>query len=275
MIHVFEDVEATQVSIEQVFARHVPVGMPIEQARELLQAEGLIFTPVDGGWLPFSHFPPHSDLLSPSALRRALVTRSERKMYYHTTRQAARKEEGEWPLTAVHLCVVLIQDEAGRAVQSVDVGLRVEQHPHSPFFRKHPEMRSPAGLPLSAAEARMTSYGFHCSSSSDEDPPQSMGEKVSCPRLSCRYYDDGALGGEIIRVLLVADESGVVRKVEVGDWRWFDAERCMWPHDGDSTGWAVCKLPLYPVRLGCRYALLTLAIGLGGAGGGHGRSFGK
>lgn len=140
--------------------------------------------------------------------------------------------------------VVLLTGGAD-AVADVQVGLKPECHSHEDFFARRPELHEPVGLPVEEARARMAAAGFRCTAG--------PGGTVDCAA-----FDEWLLGGSVVRVSLHPDAAGVVREARVPDKSaWFDAERCMWPHGDESTTEAVCKRAVFPLRLGCRYALFT------------------
>jgi hypothetical protein len=69
-----------------------------------------------------------------------------------------------------------------------------------------------------------------------------------------------------VRVKLFTDAAGVVRDTEVvrGPCL-FDDERCMLPDANDPPARFAGKAVLWPLRVGCRYTLITACLCLEGA----------
>jgi hypothetical protein len=247
-ILLFEPVEAEREAIKEVVLRHIPLGTPIDQAREILGQQGFICRPFSA-WT--SDLIPRGISLPPEVHQRLLAARHKLPVYCHTTRQ----ELQEWHLQSYDVLVVLVPDEA-QMVRDVEVGIGEKRHPNAEFFKHRPELQEPVGLKVEEARMRMEAAGFRFTESVSEGA-----DKETRPHLFCQAYDENLLGGQIIRVNLYPDESGVVRGAKVLDrGELFDAEQCMLPHGDEPAARAVCKGALFPVRVGCRYVLYTVAF---------------
>jgi hypothetical protein len=142
-------------------------------------------------------------------------------------------------------------------VKDVEVVLgKTLLHPDIQFFQNRADLHAPVGQPVDQARSQMAAAGFHCTGirpkGTDGDPR---------PHIRCQAFDENWMGGRIVRVHLYADESGVIREAKVLDkTAWFDAERCMLPHDNESAGEVALKGVLFPIRESGRYAAITLEI---------------
>jgi hypothetical protein len=234
-IILFEKTTADRDAIKDTVLRHIPPGTPIEQARSMLEHQGFTIQP--------SQTPPKW-CRKPSGQR----------IYC----QATRQEVEEWRVKSFTVSVILISDDTQR-LRDVEIGLGPKDHPNLTFFQKRPDLHPPLGLSIEEARTRMISAGFRCS----DVCPGKPGED-SRPYIHCEAFDESLLGGHIVRVRLWLDESGRIcesKVLEKGNL--FDAERCMWLHGDESTAQAVGKAATYPVRLSCRYALITVGLTVG------------
>ncbi len=271
-ILLFEPVEAEREALRQVVLRHIPLGTPLDQAREILGQQGFICRPDSYG---ATDLIPRGISLPPEVRQRLLAARlrclgedksslsifeihqhlfaarNRLSVYCHTTRQNLQ----EWHLQSYDVLVVLIPGD-GEKVEDVEVGLGGKRHPNAEFFQRRPELQEPVGMPVAEAQARMELAGFRFTAS---EPDHS--DKGTRPHLFCQAYDENLLGGQIVRVNLYPDESGLIRGAKVLDrGEWFDAEQCILPHGEESASRAVCKATLFPVRVGCRYVLYSVAF---------------
>jgi hypothetical protein len=247
-ILLFEPVEPEREALTKVVLRHIPLGTPIDQAREILGQQGFVCRPFST-WA--ADLIPSGISLSPEVHQRLLAARHQRPVYCHAVRQDLQ----EWHLQSYDILVVLIPDET-QTIRDVEVGIGSKRHPNADFFRCRPELQEPAGLPAEEARARMEAAGFRFPGSEPEGS-----DKGTRPHLFCQAYDESVLGGRIIRVNLYPDESGLIRGAKVLDrGEWFDAEQCMLPHADEPASRAVCKATLFPVRVGCRYVLYSVAM---------------
>jgi hypothetical protein len=247
---------ADRDAIKQTVLRHIPPGTPLEQAQALLEQQEFTCHPASkANLLLGSSDPIPPGVYLPGDVRKRLFQERNRHPIYCST---TRHELEEWHLKSFTVLVVLIPDEAQR-LRDVEIGLARKWHPNTTFFQQRPDLHEPLGLPIEAAKARMTAAGFRCSDvqtgKTGRDPP-------SC--IHCEAFDEWLLGGSIVRVRLYLDESGRVCESKVLDeGSLFDAERCMGLHGDESTAQAVGKAVVYPVRLGCRYALITVGLTVG------------
>jgi hypothetical protein len=164
----------------------------------------------------------------------------------------------EWHLKSFTVLVILIPDDM-QLLRDVEVGLASKQPRNIAFFQKRPDLHEPVGLPIETARDRMTAAGFRCSDVCPGKPGEDPHSYIHC-----ESFDESLLGGHIVRVRLYVDESGRICESKILDKaELFDAERCMWLHGDESRAQTVGKAAAYPVRLSCRYALLTVAIAAG------------
>lgn len=255
LISLFEQTPADCDALKQVVLRHIPPGTPIEQAQALLETQEFTCQrPPKPNFFFGSRdpIPPGVSVSNEVGIR---LSRERKRQPIYC--QATRYEPGEWHLKSFTVLVVLIPDDAHRLCD-VEVGLGRRRHPNSIFFQHHPTLHEPLGLPVEAAQSQMAAAGFRCS------PVRipASGPDLR-PYIHCEAFDEWLLGGHVVRVRLYLDESGLVRESKVLDKDYlFDAERCMWLHGDESTPQAVGKAALYPVRLGCRYTIITVGVTL-------------
>jgi hypothetical protein len=169
----------------------------------------------------------------------------------------------DWHQRDYTVVVVLIPD-ATETLHDVEVGLGTEERRHAAYFKARPALREPVGLPLAEAGAHLQSFGFRLAA---DVPARAVRE----PRpgdgpapVVYEAFDEGFLGGQIVRVCLFADQAGIVREAQVlnkGDW--FDAERCMLPRDDSSPADAAWRTVLFPARVGCRYGAAAALLCVG------------
>jgi len=248
-IVLFEEIEADSEAVKQVVLRHVPPGTPLDRAQVLLEEQGFTCR-------PYTHFTACFD---PQALTEGINLSQDARKHLGNQRKSpplycltTRQELEEWHLSSQRILVVLVPDEAHQ-VQDVEVGLRSQRHPNTEFFKTRPGLHEPVGLPVEEARVRMAAAGFQCTAVEKE------ADNNARPHLLCEAFDEHALGGRIVRVYLYPDATGVIRETKVLDETgWFDAERCMLPNGDESPAWVVGKGELFPVRVGCRYTLITV-----------------
>jgi hypothetical protein len=251
-IVVFEETPADSEAVKQVVLRHIPPGTPIDQARALLEQQGFTcraHSALSAYLDPRPPVPRGYDL--PVSTRERTNPERERQPVYCN---AALQELQDWGLTTRLVLVVLYPDEAN-AVQALEVSIRsrVVRHPDAGFFARRPELHEPVGLPVEEARARMAAAGFFCTG-----VEQPRGGPDARPYVLCQSFNENWLGGRVVRVYLYPDASGVVRQTRTPEGSsCFDAERSMLPHGDEPVPQAVCKGALFPVRAGCRYALVT------------------
>jgi hypothetical protein len=252
-INLFEKIVPDRDAIKQIVLRHIPPGTPMEQAQAILEHQEFTCHPYTMANLFFGSrnlIPPGVRLPS-DVQKRLFQERDRHPIYCH----AARHELEDWHLKSFAVLVVLIPDDEHR-LRDVEIGLAPRRHTNVAFFQQRPDLHEPLGLPIEAARARMTAAGFRCSDVLTGKPGQ---EPRSC--MDCEAFNEWLLGGDIVRVRLYLDEAGLVCESKVLDEvNPFDAERCMWLHGDESAAQAVGKAALYPVRLGCRYTLITIGV---------------
>jgi len=252
-ISVFEKTTADREAIKQAVLRHIPPGTSMEQAQAMLEQQEFTCRSYtkSNSFLGTSDLIPHGVYLAIDVQKHLFQARDRQPVYCHTTRH----ELDEWHLKSFTVLVVLIPDNAHR-VSDVEIGLAPKRHPNVTFFQQRPDLHEPLGIPVEVARERMTAAGFRCSD---------VQTTKAClhPRsyLDCETFDEYLLGGNIVRVRLFLDESGLICESKVlEEGKVFDDERCMWLHGDESTAQAVGKSVVFPVRLGCRYALGTIGI---------------
>jgi hypothetical protein len=248
-ILLFEETEAAEDTVKQVILRHVPPGTPIAQAQTALAKQGFTCRPYSAWTMSFYRqaLIPSAYDLSLTALKRVHEQRERIPIFCHVS----RPELMDWGLRSHEILVVLIPDEK-QVLRDVEVGVRNHFQSDAQFFLAKPDFHEPVGLPIAEAQSRMEAAGFRCTL------VEAKAGAESRRHLFCRTFDEHALGGSIIRVHLYPDEAGVVRETRILDETgWFDAERCMLPGSEDTSVWAVAKGALFPVRVGCRYTLIS------------------
>jgi len=255
-ISLFEKIVPDRDAIKQTVLRHIPPGTPMEQAQAMLEHQEFTCHPYTKANLFFgsSDLIPLGVYLPIDVQKRLFLERDRHPIYCRATRH----ELEEWHLKSFTVLVVLIPDDAHRLCD-VEIGLAPKRHPNVTFFQQRPDLHEPLGLPIEAARARMTAAGFRCSEVQAGKPGQD-------PRsyIHCEAFDEWLLGGHIVRVRLYLDESSLICESKVLDEdSLFDAERCMWLHGDESAAQAVGKATVYPVRLGCRYTLITIGVTIG------------
>ena len=249
-ILLFEETEATEDAVKQVVLRHVPPGTPIAQAQAALEKQGFICRPYSNWTMSFYRqaLIPSGYELSLDTLKRVHAERGRVPIFCHV----ARPELMDWRLRSHEIMIVLIPDEK-QVLHEVEVGLRKHLQPDAQFFLANPDFHEPVGLPIAAAQSRMEAAGFQCTL------VEAQAGFENRRHLFCHTFDEHALGGRIIRVHLFPDDAGVVRETRILDETgWFDAERCMLPGGEDTPAWAAAKGALFPVRVGCRYTLISV-----------------
>jgi hypothetical protein len=249
-IQLFEEVAADREAVRQVVLRHVPPGTPIAQAQAMLEERGFTCRPYSAATQFFHHedLIPRGVALPSPAYQQLARERKHRPVYC----QARLPETQEWHLRSHTVLVVLVPD-ASQTVRDVQAGLGTHFHNNTAFFKARPELREPTGLSTEAAIARLRAAGFR--------PVDATGDRETRPHLICEAFDENPLGGQIVRVQLFPDEAGVIRETKVLDRvGLFDSERCMLPHGDEPTAVAIGRVALFPVRAGCGYALITVAV---------------
>jgi hypothetical protein len=254
-LSLFEKTTADPDAIKQAVLRHIPPGTPIEQAQVMLEYQDFTCHPDTKDKL----FSGSGDLIPPGVYlpgdvqKRLLQERDRHPIYCRATRHDLE----EWHLKSFTVLVILIPDDAHR-LRDVEVGLAPgpQRHTCSTFFKQRPTLHEPLGLPIEAARSQMTAAGFRCSDVRTGEPGQDPR-----PFIHCEAFDEELLGGHIVRVRLYLDESGLICESKVlNEGSPLDAERCMWLHGDESAAQAFGKAAIYPVRLGCRYTLITIAV---------------
>jgi hypothetical protein len=248
-IVLFEEIEPNREAVKQAVLRHLPPGTPVERAQAMLQEQGFTCREYNS-WTWFFNqcqlIPPEVHLTS-TEQHRIYEQRAQKPVFC----QANLKANGEWHLTAYRVLVVLIPDGAG-ALHDVEVGIGQLRHMNAEFFKQRPELHDPVGLPIEEARTRLVDAGFYCMGIAQR------AEKDDRPFMLLVAFDEGLLGGQVVRVHLYSDAAGVVRETEVlAESGAFDAEWCMLPHGDESPTWLVCKAALFPTRVACRWTLIT------------------
>ncbi len=249
-ILLFEETEVTEDAVKQVVLRHVPPRTPIAQAQAELEKQGFTCRAYSSWTMSFNRLAliPSGYDLSLAAQTRVNKQRDRVPIYCHV----ARPELMDWGLRSHEIMIVLIPDEK-QVLRDVEVGLRKHLHPDAQFFLAKPDFHEPVGLPIAEAQKRMEAAGFQCTL------VEAKAGSESRRHLFCQTFDEHALGGSIIRLHLYPDDAGVIRETRILDETgWFDAERCMLPGGEDTPGWAAAKGALFPVRVGCRYTLISV-----------------
>jgi len=245
-ILVFEETEATCDAVKQTILKHLPPGTPLAQAQAALEHEGFTCHPFTQGARGFDLYAIPIYTLNRDGQKRILKERNRELVACLGT----RTEDTCWHLKTDHLLIVLIPDEANN-LRDVEVGMSSKTQSGADFFQAHPDIREPLGMPISLAQARMESAGFVCQ----------RGEAGGRRTVHCERPAETVLGGRIIRVTLLADDASVICETRVHDKAgWFDAERCMLPHQDDALALAVARSAAFPARIGCRYALETAGV---------------
>jgi hypothetical protein len=253
-ISLFENTTADRDAIKQTVLRHIPPRTPMEQAQVMLEDQGFTCHPHTKAnyFLGSSDLIPRGVYLPSEVLTRlAQECRSHHPIYCQVTRQDLE----EWHLKSFTVLVVLIPDDK-QLLSDVEVGLSTKRHPNLAFFQQRPDLHEPVGLPIEAARAQMTAAGFRCS----DVCPGKPGED-SRSSIQCEAFSEWLLGGDIVRIRLYIDEAGRIcesKALEKGNR--FDAERCMWLHGDESDAQSIVRAAAYPVRLSCRYALITVGV---------------
>ncbi len=254
-VFLFEEIEPDPNAVKQTVVRHLPPGMSVDLAQDLLEKQGFTCRPYSN-WAWFFNrqnlIPPEVSL--PLDVQKRLHARRKfGPVFCHAT----LKGKGEWHLERYPVLVVLVPDEA-RKLAEVEADIRLTMHSRVKFFNERPDLREPVGLSVEAATARMAAAGFHCSGLQPEGA-----DDDARPHVFCLAFNEGVLGGHIIRVHLYPDEAGVVRETDVRTEEGpFDAEWCMLPHGDETTTWAITKGVLFPVRIVTRYTLIAAAVAL-------------
>jgi hypothetical protein len=226
-----EEVPAEAMAVQAAVLRHIPPGLPATTASARLAAAG--FTCPDAEMLDPK--PAGPDGWKAGRLDRLVCS-------------IGRHEAGDWGGLYFNVEVTIPCGEDGLVKAAEVPRLWRERNRCTAFFARHPELKQPVGLPLEQARAALQAQGFCC----DEIRPGGG----SRPYLACRFYEENPVGGTIIRVHLVGDESGTVRDVEVVQQPGrFDDLLCLLPNEGDTLGAVVLKGMVFPLRL---YAALVV-----------------
>jgi len=251
-IRVFDEIEADSEAIKQLILRNIPPGTPLERAQAMLEEQGFSCRRYSFWTDACNHcIPPGYDLPAEVA-KRLHAERDCRPLYCHAT----LPELQEWHLSSQRVLIVLVPDQT-QNVKDVEVGRGHELlHPDIKFFQSRTDLHEPLGQAVDQARAHMAAFGFDCTA---VKPKGADGD--ARPHVLCQAFDENWMGGRIVRAHLYPDESGIIREAKVLDETgYFDAERCMLPHGDESTGKAVLKGVLFPVREGGRYAVVTIGI---------------
>jgi hypothetical protein len=241
------EIPAEAAVVQAEVLQHVSAGQPAETARAQMEACG--FHCLYGGTfdkMPAIYHPVRT-------LPELLGGRNEKKdrLFHSLVCRIDRSEIGNWGGRYFEVKVLLPYDENGlvSAVEVPRLWSRVSRC--TAFFARHPELKEPVGLPVEQARALMQAQQFVCT---DVAPPSSARDRR--PYLACCAYHETPLGGNIIRVRLIHDQTRTVRDVEVvqkpGD---FDELLCMLPNQSDTVGEGVFKGLVFPFRL---YAALVV-----------------
>ncbi|HEY7328357.1 MAG TPA: hypothetical protein VH592_11985 [Gemmataceae bacterium] len=250
-ISLFEKTAADRDAIKQTVLRHISPGTPMEQARAMLVDQGFTCHP----YTQAKSLMASSGVHLPNEVEKRLSAERDRQPIYCL---AMPHQLEEWHLKSFTVLVVLIPGDT-QLLREVEIGLSSKQRRNMAFFQKRPDLHEPVGLPIETARDRMTAAGFRCS----DVCPGKKGEDPR-PYIHCEAFDESLVGGHIVRIRLYVDESGRICESKIVDKaELFDAERCMWLHGDESRAQTVGKAAAYPVRLSCRYALLTVAIATG------------
>jgi hypothetical protein len=251
-IVLFEEVEAEPNAVKEVVLRHLPPGTAMERALASLQDQGFSCREYSNwGWFfNRTELIPAGIRLTLDQIQRIYAQRKQQPMFCYAT----LKGRAEWHLDSYCVLLVLIPDAAG-ALLDVETGVGRRRHWNEGFFKQRPELHDPVGLPLEEARTQLVNAGFYCMGDA-KDP-----EKDARPYVLLVAYDENLLGGKVVRVHLYSDNAGVVRETQVVEEPdFFDQEKCMLPHGDETPTWAVCKGALFPVRVVCRYTLITAAV---------------
>lgn len=242
------EMPADQEAIRTEVRRHVGPGLPVESARERLGQLG--FYGLYAGVYkekPVSYLPAYT-------LTERIFGRDPRrdKNFHSLICRASGYEIGHWNQYHYLVTVSLPYDESG-LITEVEVAcspLRTGRYAN--FFARHPDLHEPLGLPIEQAQALMQAHKFHCAYKSPE-----KGSAEQRHSLNCYAYDEYVLGGIIVRVQLLYDETRTVTGIEVaekpGD---FDGLRCMLPNNSDTVAGGIVKAVVFPVRL---YTVIVVA----------------
>jgi hypothetical protein len=241
-------IEANASVIQQALLAHIPLGTPIDEADALVIAQGFP-NKVKGYYCGVPRvFESLAAQSTTPGLDRGIFSklRAEKPVTRHGDFAVCLP----WDQAYATICVVLFPD-ADRKLEDIGVHVVVSVNPYARYFKMHPELPDPVGMPAAEVRTALEKAGFHC----QLQPPQES-QPTSPSWLVGELLDESVLSGTIVRVRLAVDEQAIVRAAQVPASHWFDNERCMWLHGDESTTEATCKVALYPVRLGCRYALI-------------------
>jgi hypothetical protein len=240
--------------IRDEILRIITPGMPLAQARDALVGHGLEAASPDPAF--FTALPYRQRLPRNAPIFRA----------WQTHYVASAEDVSAWGRTCWKVLVTLFHDTA-HAVKDVRVIVSPPLRERAAnIFAARPDLTDPVGLPQAEAKARMEAAGFRCS------PTDGDTESKGRQYLYCQRRVENPVGGYVLRIRLYPDQAGVVRDAEIlREDRWFEAERCMLPCADDSPEWIALRTALFPVRAGCRYTLIMIALALSnpGAGMGH------
>jgi hypothetical protein len=250
-ITVFEQVPADADAVKQAVLGHVPPGTPADQAQAILEAQGFVCrsaNPVLEVFHPDALNPERVDLESAARKR---IAGERNRIYCHATVRGLE----EWHLVPYHVLIVLVSGTDDR-IRAIEVGVKRDKHRYAKFFEERRDLREPVGLPAPMARAQMEAAGFCCT----EVNPEATARDVR-PYVLCEAFEETLINGHVIRVHLYPDAAGVIRETFVPDeGRLFDAERCMLPHGDEPSDKTLRRCMVFPLRVGCRYTLITLAV---------------
>lgn len=247
-----QEIPARPEAIDAKVQEKVAIGTTLTQATSILTATGFDCRKEDLAAFFTSPVPAE---IEQEVGRTGQYARLHRKPDHDRIYCIVRKDVlGQWG-KEYETVLVLLQVDRASVVQSIDTFAARKPHHCAEFFRAHPDLDEPAGLPLERAKERMEANGFRCS-------PQKDNEGHPCTL--CEAHEEWVLGGKIIRVKLFTDAAGIVRDSEVvRKGELFDAERCMLPSEQDSRAQAWCKAAVFPVREATRVVTFTTLFAAG------------
>jgi hypothetical protein len=226
-------------SVTQEVKAHVWPGMECAQAVSLLQMSGFECRgtrDVSQLWAPLTPPEVSNEVVHSPFCREHLWDKP-----LHCV---IRKDElSSWGKEYKTVLVLLYPDQEKQHVAEILVFVGTGPNAEYYFFVKHPDLHEPVGLSVEEAQRQLQAVGFKCSKLKDP---------AGHDCLSCRYYDEWAIGGKIIHVNLFYDDAGIVRDSQiVRDREWLEMERCMLPDSDDATGKFIGKSLLFAVREAC------------------------